>query len=64
MSLTMSCPKCGAPMNHQADKLVEPTSREETESSRALGGIVVAVFACPNCGWIASQRTDRDRAES
>jgi predicted RNA-binding Zn-ribbon protein involved in translation (DUF1610 family) len=49
----MTCPKCGAQMNHQADKLREPTSREEAESN-PFGGIVLAVFACPRCGWIAS----------
>jgi hypothetical protein len=47
-------------MNHQADKLREPTSPEEAESAR-FGGILVAVFACPNCGWIAAQpRRDDD----
>jgi predicted RNA-binding Zn-ribbon protein involved in translation (DUF1610 family) len=51
----MACPRCGAAMNHQADKLREPTTREEAETSR-LGGIVIAVFACPNCGWIAAGR--------
>jgi predicted RNA-binding Zn-ribbon protein involved in translation (DUF1610 family) len=64
MTSAMTCPRCGADMNHQAEKLVEPTSREEAEASRAVGGIVVAVFACPNCGWIASERADRDRDES
>jgi len=46
-------------MNHQADKLREPTSREEAQSTR-LGGVVIAVFACPNCGWIASLRRPDD----
>jgi hypothetical protein len=41
-------------MNHQADKLREPTSREEAQF-RIYAGILVAVFACPNCGWIASK---------
>jgi hypothetical protein len=45
-------------MNHQANKLLEPLTREEAESSAVLGGILVAVFACPNCGYIASQRDD------
>jgi len=40
-------------MNHQADKLREPTSREEAESAR-FGGVLIAVLAWPNCGWIAS----------
>jgi len=55
----MTCPRCGAEMNHQADKLREPTTREEAETSR-LGGIVIAVFACPSCGWIASKPLRED----
>jgi len=61
MSSTMTCPRCGSPMNHQADKLREPQTRDEAESSRALGGILIAVFACPQCGWIASQERPPDR---
>jgi predicted RNA-binding Zn-ribbon protein involved in translation (DUF1610 family) len=49
----LNCPRCGTAMNHQADKLREPTSREEAESA-VYGGVLLAVFACPNCGWIAS----------
>jgi predicted RNA-binding Zn-ribbon protein involved in translation (DUF1610 family) len=56
MRVTVVCPKCGTLMNHQADKLVEPTTREEAEASTALGGVIVAVFACPNCGWIEAER--------
>ena len=59
MKPEMACPRCGTAMNHQADKLREPTTREEAESTR-LGGVVIAVFACPNCGWIASQRRPDD----
>jgi RNase P subunit RPR2 len=55
----MTCQKCGTKMNHQADKLREPTTREEAESTR-LGGVVIAVFACPNCGWIASTPRSED----
>ena len=43
-------------MNHQADKLVDPSSREEAEASVVLGGVIVAVFACPHCGWIEGER--------
>ena len=60
MSETMRCPRCGAEMNHQANKLVEPLTREEAEASVATGGIVLAVFACPHCGYVASQRDDND----
>ena len=59
MTPQMTCPKCGAEMNHQADKLREPTTRNEAETSR-LGGIVIAVFACPNCGWIGSKPLRED----
>ena len=58
MKHAMTCPRCGSAMNFEAEKLREPTTREDVESSRALGGIVIAVFACPNCGWIAAQRED------
>ena len=51
----MTCPRCGSEMNHQATKLVEPTSAEQAESSTALGGVLIHVFACPRCGWIDSQ---------
>jgi transcription elongation factor Elf1 len=60
MSSTMTCPRCGAAMNLQANKLVEPVTREEAEAGRALGGILIAVFACPRCGYVASQREERD----
>ena len=53
----MTCPKCGAEMNHQADKLVHPVTREETaDMTSALDGVLMVVFACPSCGWIDAQR--------
>jgi predicted RNA-binding Zn-ribbon protein involved in translation (DUF1610 family) len=58
MKHEMACPRCGAAMNFEAEKLREPTTREEADSSRTLGGTVIAVFACPNCGWIAERRED------
>ena len=54
------CPKCGTEMNHQADKLVDPTNRDEARETTVLGGVVVAIFACPHCGWIDGRR---DRSE-
>lgn len=59
MSLTIDCPKCGAVMNHQADKLREPRTREEAEAA-SLGGVLIEIFACPRCGWIAA----RERSEA
>jgi predicted RNA-binding Zn-ribbon protein involved in translation (DUF1610 family) len=58
MSPGMTCPKCGTAMNHQADKLVQPVTKEEAAAAmtQALDGVIVEVFACPNCGWIESRR--------
>ena len=53
----MTCPKCGTPMNHQAEKLVQPVAAEElAELASALDGLLELVFACPGCGWIDSRR--------
>ena len=55
----MTCPKCGATMNHQANKLVYPVTREEeTEITSAFDGMIEEIFACPNCGRIESRRAD------
>ena len=54
----MTCPKCGTPMNHQAEKLVQPVNEEDAAQSTAFDGVLVLVFACPGCGWIESRRAD------
>jgi ribosomal protein S27AE len=47
----MKCPDCGVEMNHHADKLVEPTTRDEAKRvDKALGGVVEEQHACPKCG--------------
>ncbi len=54
---SMTCPKCGSEMNHQAEKLVHPVTGEETAGmTPALDGVILIVFACPRCGWIDSVR--------
>ena len=54
---TMTCPKCGTEMNHQANKLVHPVTLEEAAAmTPALDGVIEIVFACPACGWIDSRR--------
>jgi hypothetical protein len=54
----MTCTRCGAEMNHQADKLVHPvTEAEAAGMTQALDGVIEKVFACPECGWIDSRRT-------
>ena len=53
----MTCLKCGAAMNHQADKLVHPVTKEEAARMTAtLDGVIERIYACPNCGWIDSRR--------
>ena len=53
----MRCPKCGATMNHQADKLVHPlTAAEGALMTSAIDGVIEKVFACPECGRIESRR--------
>jgi hypothetical protein len=45
-------------MNHHAEKLVHPVTGEEAAAmTPALDGVVVIVFACPQCGWIDSIRS-------
>ena len=57
---TMTCPKCGTPMNHQAEKLVQAATEEEAAAqSHALDGLVVLVFACP--GLRLDRRAHRGR---
>ena len=51
----MTCPVCGSPMNHHADKL------EYTETGaldRELGGIVKEVHTCPRCGNVEMRSAD------
>ncbi len=53
---SMTCPKCGSEMNHQAEKLVHPVTGETARMTPALDGVILIVFACPRCGWIDSVR--------
>ena len=61
----MTCPKCGASMNHQANKLVDAVTAEEAAAMAAeFDGVLVVVFACPSCGWIDSRREMGESAAS
>jgi predicted RNA-binding Zn-ribbon protein involved in translation (DUF1610 family) len=54
---TMTCPRCGAEMNHQAAKLVHPVTEDEAaQMTAAFDGVLEDVFACPECGRIESRR--------
>jgi predicted RNA-binding Zn-ribbon protein involved in translation (DUF1610 family) len=62
---TMTCPKCGTPMNHQASKLVHPVTEADAAAvSTAFDGVLLQVFACPRCGWIESRRDDGEPTAS
>lgn len=41
------CPKCGAEMNHHADKI-----DYEAGDDSIFGGVVNEVHTCPNCGHV------------
>jgi ribosomal protein S27AE len=51
----MQCPKCGATMNHHAEKVVYGAAgRVDAE----LGGVLEAMHACPRCGHVTSRTAD------
>jgi len=50
----MKCPKCGAEMNHHADKLTYSVAGEQGFNP-AFGGTIEEMHACPNCGASASR---------
>jgi len=46
-------------MNHQATKLAPPVTAEDAlVLTEVFDGVLVLVFACPNCGWIDARRAD------
>ena len=44
----MACPKCGAEMNHHADKVILGHSAAGDRSE--FGGMVEELHQCPACG--------------
>jgi hypothetical protein len=56
MAKPMTCPECGQPMNHHANKLVTPTTPEEAARIDAdLGGVVQEIHKCAPCNVTASR---------
>jgi uncharacterized C2H2 Zn-finger protein len=53
MSEPMTCLRCGAVMNHHADKITYVGDREELNE----------FHHCPHCGKSASRKTDMDLPE-
>jgi len=52
----MICPRCGAKMNHHADKVLYFNQAEEAESKDLTAdGSIEEMHACPNCGAGASR---------
>jgi len=53
----MICPRCGAEMNHHADKLVYSVTAEDAKKIDAmLGGVIQETHYCPGCGGVESRR--------
>ena len=47
----MKCPRCGAEMNHHADKVDYAAALENPAAADpAFGGLLEEVFTCPGCG--------------
>ena len=55
----MICLKCGAEMNHHADKLVDPVTPEDWKHfNYTLGGMIEEMHCCPGCGAVASRKEE------
>jgi hypothetical protein len=55
----MICAKCGAEMNHHADKLIYAGEQTSAGADASLGGAVEETHACPGCGAVASRRAEQ-----
>jgi ribosomal protein S27AE len=52
----MGCPRCGAAMNHHADKVLYFNEGDETRpNDSAMADFIEEIHACPNCGASASR---------
>ena len=49
----MTCPYCGAEMNHHADKLVYESAPGEEDADE--GGLILEAHTCPACGHSATR---------
>lgn len=53
----MKCPKCGAEMNHHADKLVAPTDQTDARDiDPDFGGLILETHTCPACANVEFRR--------
>jgi ribosomal protein S27AE len=51
--IKVKCPRCGAEMNHHADKLLALES--EISANGAIRSTVMELHSCPACGSSASR---------
>jgi ribosomal protein S27AE len=52
----MTCPRCGAEMNHHCDKIVYGVEPQGAAATGAiLGGFIEEFHSCPKCGAAASR---------
>ncbi len=54
ISEKMKCPRCGADMNHHADKVLRSEGAEAAPDP-LFGASVVELHSCPACGAAASR---------
>jgi len=52
----MKCPRCGAEMNHHADKIFPGKLSEAQLDTDVEGDTVLELHSCPACGAAASRR--------
>ncbi len=56
MATPMICARCGSPMNHHGEKLIEPRdAREASRMEPSLGGLIEEFHGCPKCGYVDSR---------
>lgn len=49
----MRCPRCGAAMNHHANKLVSPTEPDaDGNIDPVFGGMIQETHTCPACAYV------------
>jgi ribosomal protein S27AE len=53
-STKMKCPRCGAEMNHHADKVIRAESGGKRPDP-GLDGVIIELHSCPACGAAAAR---------
>ena len=53
----MICPRCKIPMNHHAEKLIDPRDEEAWAAiDPRFGAVLEEVHTCPSCGMEGVRR--------